>query len=166
MTQPRENPAPAAELEEGDAAPDFTADTDEGVPLQLSTLQGKRVVLYFYPKDDTPGCTIESCELRDAHPDITAADAVVLGVSPDSVASHQKFKQKFDLPFTLIADEGHHIAERYGVWKPKKFAGREFLGVKRTTFIIGRDGRIAKIFRDVKPRGHAEEVENALGSIP
>ncbi|MGI8618327.1 MAG: thioredoxin-dependent thiol peroxidase [Gemmatimonadaceae bacterium] len=166
MTQPRENPAPAAELNEGDPAPDFTADTDEGVPLQLSTLQGKRVVLYFYPKDDTPGCTIESCELRDAHPGITAADAIVLGVSPDSVASHQKFKKKFDLPFTLIVDEGHHIADRYGVWKPKSFAGKEFLGVKRTTFIIGRDGRIAKIFRDVKPRGHAEEVEDALAKLP
>lgn len=166
MTQPGETPAPAAELKEGDPAPDFTADTDEGIPLQLSTLQGKRVVLYFYPKDDTPGCTIESCELRDAHPDIIAADAVVLGVSPDSVASHQKFKKKFDLPFTLIADAGHHIAERYGVWKPKKFAGREFLGVKRTTFIIGRDGRIAKIFRDVAPRGHAEEVEDALAKLP
>ena len=166
MTQPRENPAPADALAEGDPAPDFTADTDEGVPLELATLQGKRVVLYFYPKDDTPGCTIESCELRDAHPNIIAKDAVVLGVSPDSVASHQKFKKKFDLPFTLIVDEGHHIAERYGVWKPKKFAGREFLGVKRTTFIIGRDGKIAKIFRDVKPRGHAGEVEDALAHIP
>ena len=165
MTQPRENPAPADALKEGDPAPDFTAMTDEGVELQLSTLQGKRVVLYFYPKDDTPGCTIESCELRDAHPSIMAADAVVLGVSPDSVASHQKFKKKFDLPFTLIVDEGHHISERYGVWQPKKFAGREFLGVKRTTFIIGREGRIEKIFRDVKPRGHAEEVEEALGKI-
>lgn len=162
MTEERSNPDPAPELREGDPAPDFTADTDEGVPLQLSTLQGKRVVLYFYPKDDTPGCTIESCELRDAHPSIVAKDAVVLGVSPDSVASHQKFKKKFDLPFTLIVDEGHHISERYGVWKPKKFAGKEFLGVKRTTFIIGRDGNIAKIFRDVKPRGHAEEVEGAL----
>jgi peroxiredoxin Q/BCP len=165
MTQPRENPPPADALKEGDEAPDFTADTDEGVPLELNTLQGKRVVLYFYPKDDTPGCTIESCELRDAHPSIVAKDAVVLGISPDSVASHQKFKKKFDLPFTLIVDEGHHIADRYGVWKPKKFAGREFLGVKRTTFIIDRDGRIAKIFRDVKPRGHAEEVENALSGI-
>ncbi|MEX0909115.1 MAG: thioredoxin-dependent thiol peroxidase [Gemmatimonadaceae bacterium] len=166
MTQPRENPPPADELKEGDVAPDFTAETDEGVPLELTTLQGKRVVLYFYPKDDTPGCTIESCELRDAHPSIVEKDAVVLGVSPDSVASHQKFKKKFDLPFTLIVDEGHHIAERYGVWKPKKVAGREFLGVKRTTFIIGRDGQIAKIFRNVKPRGHAEEVENALGDLP
>ncbi len=166
MTQPRENPDPAPQLNEGDTAPDFTADTDEGVPLQLSTLQGKRVVLYFYPKDDTPGCTIESCELRDAHPSITAADAVVLGVSPDSAVSHQKFKKKFDLPFTLIVDEDHHIAERYGVWQPKKFAGKEFLGVKRTTFIIGRDGAVAKIFRDVKPRGHAEEVEAALAQLP
>lgn len=166
MTRSSGNPAPDVELEEGDAAPDFTALTDEGVDLQLSTLRGRRVVLYFYPKDDTPGCTIESCELRDAHPSITVADAVVLGVSPDSVASHQKFKKKFDLPFTLIADEGHHIAERYGVWQPKKFAGREFLGVKRTTFIIGRDGRIARIFRDVKPRGHAEEVKDALVKLP
>ncbi len=166
MTQPRENPEPAPELKEGDPAPDFTAMSDEGVPVQLSTLQGKRVVLFFYPKDDTPGCTIESCELRDAHARITAADAVVLGVSPDTVASHQKFKKKFALPFTLIADDGHHIAERYGVWKPKTFMGKEFLGVKRTTFIIGRDGRVAKIFRDVKPRGHAEEVEHALAQLP
>lgn len=166
MTQPGESSAQDVELKEGDPAPDFTAETDEGVELQLSTLQGKRVVLFFYPKDDTPGCTIESCELRDAHPNIVAADAVVLGVSPDSAASHQKFKKKYDLPFTLIVDKGHHIADRYGVWKPKKFAGREFLGVKRTTFIIGRDGRIAKIFRDVKPRGHAEEVEDALANLP
>lgn len=165
MTQPGESSAQDVELKEGDPAPDFTAETDEGVELQLGTLQGKRVVLFFYPKDDTPGCTIESCELRDAHPNIVAADAVVLGVSPDSAASHQKFKKKYDLPFTLIVDKGHHIADRYGVWKPKKFAGREFLGVKRTTFIIGRDGRIAKIFRDVKPRGHAEEVENELANL-
>lgn len=166
MTNPGEDATQAVELKEGDPAPDFTALTDEGVSLSLSTLKGKRVVLFFYPKDDTPGCTIESCELRDAHPSIVAKDAVVLGVSPDSVASHQKFKKKFDLPFTLIVDEGHHIADRYGVWKPKKFAGREFLGVKRTTFIIGRDGHIAKIFRDVKPRGHAEEVEDALAKLP
>jgi peroxiredoxin Q/BCP len=154
-----------APLHEGDPAPEFTAPTDEGTQLSLRDLRGKKVVLYFYPKDDTPGCTIESCEFRDAHPRFVTRDAVVLGASPDGVASHQRFKKKFDLPFTLVADEDHSIAERYGVWKPKKFMGKEFLGVKRTTFVIDRDGRIARIFRDVKPQGHAEEVEQALERI-
>ena len=152
----------STELHEGDPAPDFDAITDEGVPISMHDLRGRNVVLYFYPKDDTPGCTIESCEFRDAHPRFVNRNAVVLGVSPDSAASHQKFKRKFDLPFTLIVDEGHRIADAYGVWRPKKFMGKEFLGVKRTTFVIGPDGRIAKIFRDVKPKGHAEEVEEAL----
>ena len=152
-------------LQEGDPAPEFTALTDEATQLSLRDVRGRKVVLYFYPKDDTPGCTIESCEFRDAHHRFVTTGAVVLGVSPDGVASHQRFRNKFDLPFTLLADEDHSIAERYGVWKPKKFMGKEFLGVKRTTFVIDRDGRIAKIFRDVKPQGHAEEVERALGQV-
>jgi peroxiredoxin Q/BCP len=154
------------ELRDGDAAPDFTAVTDEGTELSLSDLRGQKVVLYFYPKDDTPGCTIESCEFRDAHPRFTGRDAVVLGVSPDDVRSHQKFRKKYDLPFTLLVDEGHAIADRYETWGEKSLFGVKYHGTLRTTYIIDRDGRIAKIFRKVKPKGHAEEVEQALAAIP
>lgn len=154
------------ELREGDPAPGFTAVTDEGTQLSLSDLRGKKVVLYFYPKDDTPGCTIESCEFRDAHPRFVGKDAVVLGVSPDNVRSHQKFRKKFDLPFTLLVDEGHAIADRYETWGEKSLFGVKYHGTLRTTYVIDRDGRIAKIFRKVKPKGHAEEVEQALAQIP
>jgi peroxiredoxin Q/BCP len=153
-------------LKEADQAPDFTAVTDEGKELSLSDLRGKKVVLYFYPKDDTPGCTIESCEFRDAHPRFVGTDAVVLGVSPDDVRSHQKFRKKFDLPFTLLVDEGHAIADRYEAWGEKSLFGVKYHGTLRTTYVIDRDGRIAKIFRKVKPKGHAEEVEQALAGIP
>jgi thioredoxin-dependent peroxiredoxin len=153
------------ELKEGDPAPDFTAPTDEGRELSLSDLRGRKVVLYFYPKDDTPGCTIESCEFRDAHPRFAALDAVILGISPDDVRSHHKFRQKYDLPFTLVVDEGHRIADQYGTWGRKSLFGVKYDGVLRTTFVIGRDGRIARIFRSVKPKGHAEEVERALSEI-
>ena len=163
MTNP---PGPAPELNEGDMAPGFKAPGDEDVPIDLADLRGKKVVIYFYPKDDTPGCTVESCELRDAHDNIKAGEGVILGVSPDSVASHQKFKHKFNLPFTLVADEGHHIAERYGVWGPKSTFGVKHTGIRRTTFIVDREGRIAKIFRNVKPKGHAKEVQDALSRIP
>jgi thioredoxin-dependent peroxiredoxin len=156
----------AVELREGDPAPDFTAATDEGTELSLSELRGSKVVLFFYPKDDTPGCTIESCEFRDAHPRLVARHAVILGISPDGVKSHQKFKAKFDLPFTLVVDEGHRIADQYGTWGRKSLFGVKYDGVLRTTFVIDRDGRIARIFRDVKPKGHAEEVEQALSQLP
>jgi len=149
-------------LKEGDRAPAFTAATDTGENLSLSSLRGRSVVLYFYPKDDTSGCTVEACEFRDALPRFEGLDATVLGVSPDSVKSHQKFKKKFNLPFALIADPDHSIAESYGVWGEKMMFGRKYMGVLRTTFVIGGDGRIARIFRSVKPEGHAEEVARAL----
>jgi thioredoxin-dependent peroxiredoxin len=146
-------------------APDFVVKTDEGRELELSSLRGKPVVLYFYPKDDTPGCTIEACELRDAFPRFTEADAVILGVSPDDVASHQKFKQKFKLPFTLLADTDHKIAERYGVWVEKSMYGKKYWGVQRATFIIDQKGTVAKVFPTVKPQGHATEVEAEIGKL-
>ncbi|HUJ72425.1 MAG TPA: thioredoxin-dependent thiol peroxidase [Verrucomicrobiae bacterium] len=137
------------ELNEGDRAPAFT---------ELGENKGKTVVLYFYPKDDTPGCTTEACELRDAHKQIAAKNAVVLGVSPDSAKSHEKFSAKFSLPFSLVPDEDHKLCETYGVWKEKSMYGRKYMGVERTTFVIGPDGVIKKIFRKVKAAGHAEEV--------
>lgn len=149
----------------GTAAPDFTLDTDEGKPLSLSDLRGQAVVLFFYPKDDTPGCTVEACEFRDAFPRFTGVDAVILGISPDDVKSHEKFRRKFDLPFALLADTGHQVAEQYGVWKQKSMFGKKYMGVDRTTFVIGPDGRIARVFEKVKPAGHAEEVAAALADI-
>ena len=149
-------------IETGQAAPDFTLLTDEGTPLTLSSLQGKNVVLYFYPRADTPGCTIESCEFRDAFPRFEEENAVILGISPDTVADQAKFKKKFDLPFTLLADADHAVAESYGVWKEKKNYGKTYMGVDRTTFLIGRDGRVAHIFEKVKPQGHAAEVAAAI----
>lgn len=149
-------------LKEGNRAPAFTAATDAGENLSLSSLRGRSVVLYFYPKDDTPGCTVEACEFRDALPKFVGLDAVVLGVSPDSVKKHQRFKTKYHLPFTLLADPDHSIADSYGVWGEKLMFGRRYMGVLRTTFVIDGDGRIAKIFRNVKPEGHAQEVEQAL----
>ena len=149
-------------IEVGKAAPDFTVDTDEGKSLKLSDLKGKNVVLYFYPRADTPGCTIESCEFRDAFPRFDGQNAVILGVSPDTVADQAKFKKKFDLPFTLLADADHAIAEQYGVWKERKNYGKTYMGVERTTFLIGRDGKVAHVFEKVKPQGHAAEVEAAL----
>lgn len=129
---------------------------------QLKAHAGKTVVLYFYPKDDTPGCTVEACELRDAHPQITGKCAVVLGVSPDSAKSHTKFIEKFGLPFELVPDEDHKIAEAYGVWQEKSMYGRKYMGIVRTTFIISPTGQIQKVFEKVRPKGHAEEVLAAL----
>ena len=144
------------ELRQGDPAPLFKA---------LVANKGKTVVLYFYPRDDTPGCTTEACELRDAHNTIAKNNAIVLGVSPDSAVSHEKFSAKFNLPFTLVPDEDHRICKAYGVWKEKSMYGRKYMGVERTTFIIGPDGTIQKIFRKVKPAGHAEEVLSAIGEF-
>jgi peroxiredoxin Q/BCP len=151
-------------LKEGDAAPEFELKTDRGETLSLEALRGKTVVLYFYPKDDTPGCTTEACEFRDRLPDIEAEGAVVLGISPDSVKSHQKFRDKHRLSFTLASDPEHKVAEAYGVYGPKKFMGREYMGVERTTFVIGPDGRLARVWPKVKPAGHAEEVRDWLAS--
>ena len=149
-------------IEVGKTPPDFTLLTDEGTPLTLSALRGKNVVLYFYPRADTPGCTIESCEFRDAFPRFEGRDAVILGISPDTVVDQAKFKKKFDLPFTLLADAEHAVAEQYGVWKEKKNYGKTYMGVDRTTFLIGPDGRVSHIFEKVKPQGHAAEVEAAM----
>lgn len=146
----------------GDAAPDFTLPSDSGETVSLSALRGKPVVLYFYPRDDTPGCTTEACEFRDAWDEVKNAGAVVLGVSPDDVPSHRRFKTKFRLPFPLLADPDHRVAERYGAWGEKSMYGRTFQGILRTTFVIGPTGRIHRIFERVKPKGHAAAVLDAL----
>jgi peroxiredoxin Q/BCP len=149
----------------GKSAPAFSLDTDAGERLALKDLKGRPVVLYFYPKDDTPGCTVEACEFRDAFPRFKGTKAVILGISPDSVASHVKFKNKFDLPFTLLADSDHKVAEKYGVWQKKSMYGRTYMGIARTTFVIDKDGKVAKVFEKVKPKGHAEEVEQAIDAL-
>lgn len=146
----------------GDSAPDFALPDDTGKTIRLSDFRGRKVVLYFYPKDDTPGCTKEACGFRDMYPAYMEAGAVILGLSPDDVKSHAKFKQKYNLPFTLLADPEHKVIEQYGAWGPKKFLGREYMGVLRTTYVIDEEGRIAKVFAAVKPDGHNEEVFSAL----
>ncbi len=151
-------------LKSGDAAPNFDLETDSGERVSLAALRGKWAVLYWYPKDDTPGCTTEACEIRDNF-SLLSGEAEVFGVSPDSVKSHQKFRDKFSLPFPLLADAGHAVAEAYGVWGPKKFMGREYMGVSRTTFIIAPDGKLAKVFENVKPAGHAFELLEALREL-
>jgi peroxiredoxin Q/BCP len=148
----------------GSAAPDFTLASDEGDEVTLSKLRGKRVVLYFYPKDDTPGCTIQACDFRDAAPSFEGVDAVVLGVSGDSVASHRKFREKYDLNFPLLADESHEVAEAYGVWKEKSMYGRKFMGIERSTFLIDEKGTVEQVWRKVKPKGHAEMLAELLGA--
>jgi peroxiredoxin Q/BCP len=145
-------------LEEGTIAPDFTLPADGGGEVTLSDYRGKKVVLYFYPKDDTPGCTTEACNFRDDYSDILAAGAVVLGVSPDSVASHDKFRLKFELPFALLSDPDHHIAETYGAWGEKKMYGKTYLGIIRSTFIIDEEGKIVKVFPRVRPKNHSQQV--------
>jgi thioredoxin-dependent peroxiredoxin len=149
-------------ISENDVAPDFTLDNEDGEPVSLSDFRGRKVVLYFYPKDDTPGCTIQACELRDHVQSFDARDATVLGVSPDSAKSHRKFKDKYELPFTLLADVDHEVAEKYGVWKEKSMYGRKYWGNERTTFVIDEDGRIARVLPNVKP---AEHVGQLLESI-
>jgi thioredoxin-dependent peroxiredoxin len=145
-------------LTEGGKAPEFKLKDDEGKDVRLSDFKGKSVVLYFYPKDDTPGCTKEACELRDRFRDFSKKDAVILGVSADSVESHVKFKQKYGLPFRLLSDPEKKMLESYGVWKEKSMYGRKFMGIERTTFVIGPDGKIRKIFPKVSVTGHADDV--------
>lgn len=145
-------------LSEGDMAPDFSLASDGGDPVRLTDLRGRRVVLYFYPKDDTSGCTKEACGFRDALPEFDARGAVVLGVSPDDVDSHEKFRDKYDLNFPLLADPDHSVAQAYGAWGKKKLYGREYEGILRSTFLIDPAGRIEKIYRKVKPAGHADEI--------
>jgi thioredoxin-dependent peroxiredoxin len=149
-------------LQEGSLAPDFSLLDENGKTHKLSDYHGKPVVLYFYPKDDTPGCTVEACSFRDGFADFKKAGVVVLGVSPDDVKSHAKFKTKYNLPFTLLADVGHVVCDAYGVWGKKKMMGREYDGVFRTTFVIGPDGKIKKVFEKVKPEDHSKEVLAAI----
>jgi peroxiredoxin Q/BCP len=145
-------------LKAGDVAPDFSVATSGGGKVSLADFKGKPVILYFYPKDDTPGCTKEACAFRDGFAEFKKRGAVVLGVSTDPVKSHDKFVEKFKLPFTLLADEDNRIVTAYGVWGEKSFMGRKYLGTHRVTFLIGPDGRIKKIWPQVKPDGHAAEV--------
>jgi peroxiredoxin Q/BCP len=152
----------ALKLKEGDIAPDFTAPANGGGSVSLSSLKGKQVILYFYPRDDTPGCTKEACAFRDYFSDFKKKGAVVLGVSVDPVKAHDKFVEKFTLPFPLLADEDKKIVEAYGVWGQKSFMGRKYMGTHRVTFLIGPDGRIKRIWPKVKPEDHAEEVLAAL----
>jgi peroxiredoxin Q/BCP len=151
-------------INEGDQAPDFTLQSDAGTDVTLSSLRGRPVVLYFYPRDDTPGCTAQACGIRDVYGDFERAGAIVLGVSPDDESSHVKFKQKYELPFTLLADKDHSVAEQYGVWGEKSYGGRTYLGVNRSTFVIDEAGLVKKVMRDVKPATHADDVLAALES--
>ena len=151
-------------LEEGKPAPDFSLTRTRARRSRSSSLKGKPVVLYFYPKDDTPGCTTQACGIRDAWGEFERSGAVVLGVSPDSEASHVKFKQKFDLPFTLLADPDHATADDYGVWVEKSMYGKTYMGVERSTFVIAADGTLAKVMRKVKPETHADDVLAALAA--
>ncbi|HTL70625.1 MAG TPA: thioredoxin-dependent thiol peroxidase [Candidatus Eisenbacteria bacterium] len=146
-------------LKEGRKAPEFTLPASNGKNVSLSDYRGKqRVILYFYPKDDTPGCTVEACGFRDSIKKFEKGGAVVLGVSPDAVASHNKFIEKFNLPFILLADEDKKVCKAYGVWVEKSMYGKKYMGVARTTFVIGRDGKIEKVYEKVKPDAHTREV--------
>ena len=151
-------------VQEGKPAPEFELKSDAGDTVKLSDLRGTPVVLYFYPKDDTPGCTTQAIGIRDAWGEFERAGAVVLGISPDDERSHAKFKEKYELPFALLADTGHSIAEAYGVWKEKSYAGKTYMGVERSTFVIDADGNVAKELRNVKPDRHADDVLAALSS--
>ncbi len=149
-------------VEEGKPAPTFTLPSDTGEDISLESLRGKPVVLYFYPRDDTPGCTAQACGIRDVWGEFESRGAVVLGVSPDSARKHIKFKDKYDLPFTLLADEDHAVAEQYGVWVEKRMLGKTYMGIERSTFVIDPDGKVAKVMRKVKPATHANDVLAAL----
>jgi peroxiredoxin Q/BCP len=149
-------------IEEGKLAPDFELSSDSGESVKLSDLRGKPVVLYFYPKDDTPGCTTQACGIRDSYADFQRAGAVVLGVSTDDESSHAKFRDKYELPFTLLADTDHAVSELYGVWGEKSYLGKTYLGVSRSTFVIDAGGTVTKVLHNVKPATHAAEVLAAL----
>jgi len=149
-------------IEEGKDAPDFELQSDQGETMKLSDLRGRPVVLYFYPKDDTPGCTTEACQFRDEYARFRQRGAVVLGVSPDDEASHVRFKVKYSLPFALLADPEHRVAEDYGVWVEKNTYGKKRMGINRSTFVIDEDGNVSRALYGVKPEGHADEVLAAL----
>jgi peroxiredoxin Q/BCP len=146
----------------GDVAPDFALPDDSGKVRTLSDFHGKTVLIYFYPKDDTPGCTTEACNFRDDYSAYEKAGVVILGISPDTVKSHVKFKSKFELPFPLLADDDHQVCQSYGVWGLKKFMGREYMGVLRTTFLVGPDGIVKDVFENVKPAEHSTQVLESL----
>ena len=151
-------------VEEGSQAPDFELKSDAGETVKLSQFRGRPVVLYFYPRDDTPGCTKEACAFRDSYDEYLARDAVILGVSRDGEESHRKFKQKYDLPFTLLSDPNHEVAEAYGVWAEKSMYGRKSMGIVRSTFVIAADGTIARAMRGIKVPGHSDKVLEALAA--
>jgi peroxiredoxin Q/BCP len=151
-------------IAEGQEAPDFELKNDAGETVRLSAFRGTPIVLYFYPKDDTPGCTTQACGIRDAYGEFERAGAIVFGVSPDNERSHGKFREKYDLPFNLLADTDHAVAEQYGVWGERSFMGRSYMGVSRSTFVIGSDGAVKKVFPKVKPAEHAADVLAALAS--
>lgn len=149
-------------VQAGDHAPELTLLADDGSEVSLSGFRGKKVVLYFYPKDDTPGCTTQACDMRDNLSSIHTMGAVVLGVSPDPVSAHVKFREKFQLNFPLLSDERHEAAEAYGVWKEKSMYGKKFWGIERSTFLIDEDGVVLEAWRNVKAKGHAQKVREAL----
>jgi peroxiredoxin Q/BCP len=153
------------ELQVGDEAPDFTLPRSGGGTLSLHDLRGRRVILYFYPQDDTSGCTKEACQFRDASDQIEASDAVVIGISPDSVESHDRFRAKYGLPFALLADQDHSVAEQYGVWQEKSAFGVKRMGIVRSTFLIDADGKLARIWRRVTADGHAADVTATLAAV-
>ena len=152
-------------IEEGTKAPDFTLPAHDGTKVKLSSLKGSAVVLYFYPKDDTPGCTKEACGFRDASAKLARLGAVVIGVSPDGPDSHDRFRTKYKLPFMLLADVDHKVAEKYGAWREKNMYGKKTMGIARSTFLITPSGRVAKVFKAVRADGHAEQVLDALGEL-
>ena len=152
-------------VEVGDRAPDFSLPADGGGKVSLKDLRGKTVVLYFYPRDDTPGCTAEACAFRDSLPDFSKVKAQVAGISRDSVASHDKFKKKFKLPFPLVSDEDGKVTEAYGAWVEKSMYGKKYMGIDRSTFLVDGEGRIAKSWRSVKVPGHVEEVLGAAKAL-
>jgi thioredoxin-dependent peroxiredoxin len=152
-------------IAEGDKAPNFSLEADDGTTVTRDSLAGKNVVLFFYPKDNTSGCTQEACDFRDAFPRFGKIDAVVIGVSPDSLESHRKFKSKFGLPYLLLSDGNHKLADNFGIWKEKSMYGRKYMGFERTTVIVDRKGRVARIFPKVKIPGHIQEVEKAVRDL-
>ena len=151
-------------VEEGSPAPNFTLTSDSGEQVSLESFRGQPVVLYFYPKDDTPGCTVQAVGFRDTYSEFTERGAVVLGISPDDEAAHVRFREKYELPLTLLADPDHAVAEQYGVWGEKNYAGKKYMGISRTTFVIDADGNVVKTMRNVKPDGHPQKVLEVLPS--
>ena len=152
-------------IREGEQAPNFSLEADNGTVVTRDSLAGKNIVLFFYPRDNTTGCTQEACDFRDAFPRFGKIDAVVIGVSPDSLESHRKFKKKFDLPYLLLSDENHQLADNFGIWKEKSMYGRKYMGFERTTVIVDRKGRVVRIFPKVKIPGHIQEVEKTVREL-